>query len=68
MGNLNSINDGGEFEIIYCNIDPEESELGKENTGKHQANFFFKLASSIKETQFLFLFLECLKSFVMHHL
>ena len=36
--NLNSINDGEEFEISYCSIYPEELELRKENTGKHVAS------------------------------
>ena len=36
---LNSINDGGEFESNYYNVYPEELELGKENTDKHEAIF-----------------------------
>ena len=51
MGDLNSINDGGEFETIYCNIDPEESELGKENTDKHQARFL-DLNIKIRDAKF----------------
>ena len=36
---LNSINDGGEFESNYSNIYPEELQLSKENTDKHEASF-----------------------------
>ena len=35
----NSINDGGEFESSYSNVYPEELQLGKENTDKHEASF-----------------------------
>ena len=37
--NLNSINDGVEFENSYSNIYPEELQLGKENTDKHETSF-----------------------------
>ena len=37
--NLNSINDGGEFESNYSDINPEELQLGKENTDKHEISF-----------------------------
>ena len=40
IDDLNSINDGGEFENSYSNIYPEELLLGKENTDKHGASFF----------------------------
>ena len=39
IDDLNSINDGGKFESNYCNIYPEELQLGKENTDKHEAGF-----------------------------
>ena len=39
INDLNSINDGGEFEINFCKIYPEELQLSKENTDKHQASF-----------------------------
>ena len=39
IDDLNSINDGGEFESNYSNIYPEELQLGKENTGKHETSF-----------------------------
>ena len=45
IDDLNSINDGGEFKSSYSNIYPEELQLGKENTNKHEASF---LDSDIK--------------------
>ena len=36
---LNFINDSGEFKTSYSNIYPEELQLGKENTDKHEASF-----------------------------
>ena len=39
IDDLNSINDGGEFESNYSNIYPEELQLGKENTDKHEVSF-----------------------------
>ena len=36
VDDLNSINEGGEFESNYSNIYPEELQLGKENTDKHE--------------------------------
>ena len=55
---------------MYCNIYPNELELGKENNVKHEVSFFriqiselgmesCKLASSIKAIYF-FRLLECL--------
>ena len=38
---LNSVNDGGEFESSYSNIYPKELQLDKENTDKHEARFFW---------------------------
>ena len=32
IDDLNSINDGGQFQSSYSNIYPEELQLGKENT------------------------------------
>ena len=53
IDDLNSINDGGKFESSYCNIYPEESYLGKENTEKHEARFL-DLAIKIKDGKFHF--------------
>ena len=39
INDLNSLNDGGEFETNYSNIYPEELQLRKENTDKHEASF-----------------------------
>ena len=39
IDDLNSINDGGEFESNYSDIYPEELQLGKENTDKHETSF-----------------------------
>ena len=39
IGDLNPINDGGEFESNYSNIYLEELQLGKENTDKHETSF-----------------------------
>ena len=39
IDDLNSINDGGEFESNYCDIYRDELELCKENTDKHEAGF-----------------------------
>ena len=39
IDDLNSINDGGEFESNYSNIYPEELQLGKESTDKHETSF-----------------------------
>ena len=51
--NLNSINDGGEFESNYPNIYPEELHLGEENTDKHEASFL-DLNIKIKDGKFHF--------------
>ena len=53
IDDLNSINDGGEFESNYYNIYPEELQLGKENTDKHQASFL-DLNIKIKDGKFHF--------------
>ena len=70
IDDLNSINDGGEFESSYSNIYPMELQLGKENTDKHEASFLdlVILVSLIKKTHFLFLLSECQTSQVKHHL
>ena len=39
IDDLNSINDGGEFGSNYSDICPEELQLGKENTDKHEPSF-----------------------------
>ena len=51
IDDLNSINDGGEFESNYSNIYPEELQLGKENTDKHEASFL-DLNNKIKDGKF----------------
>ena len=38
IDDLNSINDGGEFESNYSNVYPEELQLGKENTDEHEVS------------------------------
>ena len=53
IDDLNSINDGGEFESNYSNIYPEELQLGKENTDKHETSFL-DLNIKIKDGQFYF--------------
>ena len=53
IDDLNSINDGGEFESNYSNIYPEKLQLGKENTDKHEASFL-DLNIKIKDGQFHF--------------
>ena len=78
IDDLNSINDGGEFENNYSNIYPEELQLGKENIDKHEASLLdlnikikdgkFHLVSLIKEIHFLFILSECQTSLVMYHL
>ena len=78
IDDLNSTNDGGEFESNYSNIYPEELQLDKENTDKHETSFLdlnikikdesFILVSLIKEIHFLFLLSECQTSQVMYHL
>ena len=50
---LNSINDGGEFESNYSNIYPGELQLGKENTDKHVTSFLY-LNIRIKDRKFHF--------------
>ena len=53
IDDLNSINDGGEFESNYSYIYPEELQLGKENTDKHEASFL-DLNIKIKDGKFHF--------------
>ena len=53
INDLNSINDGGEFESSYSNIYPEELQLGKENIDKHEASFL-DLDIKIKDGKFQF--------------
>ena len=45
--------EGGEFESNYSNIYPEELQLGKENTDKHQTSFL-DLTIKIKDGKFQF--------------
>ena len=77
IDDLNSINDGGEFESNYSNVYPEELQLGKENTDKHEASLLdlnikikdgsFILVSLTKEIHFLFPLSECQTSQLMYH-
>ena len=53
IDDLNSINDGQEFESSFSKIYPEELQLGKENTVKHEANFL-DLEIKIKDGKFHF--------------
>ena len=53
MDDLNPINACGEFESNYSNICPEELQLGKENTNKHEASFL-DLNIKIKDGKFHF--------------
>ena len=53
INDLNSIDDGGEFESNYSNIYPEELQLDKENTDKHETNFL-DLNIKIKDGKFQF--------------
>ena len=53
IDDLNSINDGGEFESNYSDIYPEELQLGKENTDKHETSFLV-LNIKIKDEKFHF--------------
>ena len=53
IDDLNSINDGGEFESNYSNICPEELQLGKENTDKDEVSFL-DLNIKIKDGRFNF--------------
>ena len=39
IDDLNTTNDGGELESNYSNIYPEELQLDKENTDKHESSF-----------------------------
>ena len=50
---LNSINDGEEFQSSYSNIYPEVLQLGKENADKNEASFF-DLDIKIKTGKFQF--------------
>ena len=53
IDDLISINDGGKFESYYSNIYPEELQLGKENTDKHEATLL-DLNIKIKDGKFHF--------------
>ena len=53
IDDLNSINDDGEFESNYSNIYPEELQLGKGNTDKHETSFL-DLNIKIKDGKFHF--------------
>ena len=78
IDDLNSINDGGEFESNYSNIYPEELQLGKENTDKHETSFLdlnikiedgkFQSGLFDKRDSFLFSLSECQISQVIYHL
>ena len=78
IDDLNSINDGEEFESNYSNINPEELQLGKENIDKHEASFLalnieikdgkFHCVIFDKRDLFLFLLSEFQTGQVMYHL
>ena len=78
IDDLNSINNSGEFKTNCCVLYPEELELGKENTDKHEATFLdldfkikdgeFHVNFSIKNSHFLSLLLECQTGQVIYHL
>ena len=78
INDLNSINDGGEFESSYSGIYIEELQLGKENTDKHESSFLdldikikngkFHFGIFDKRDSFLSLLSECQTSEVMYHL
>ena len=53
INDLNSINDGGEFQNSDFNIYTEELQLDKENTDKREARFF-DLDIKIKDGKFNF--------------
>ena len=53
IDDLNSINDGEEFESRYSNIYPEELQLDKENNDKHEASYL-DLEIKIKDGEFHF--------------
>ena len=53
INDLRSISDGEEFESNYSNIYPEELQLGKENTDKHET-IFLDLNIKIKDGKFQF--------------
>ena len=78
IDDLNSINDGEEFESRYSNIYPEELQLDKEHNDKHEASYLdleikikdgeFHFGSLIKETHLLFPLSEWQTRQVMYHL
>ena len=51
IDDMNSINDGWEFESNYSNIYPEKLQLRKENADKHEASFL-DLNIKIKDRKF----------------
>ena len=53
IDDLNCMNDGGEFESNFSNIYPQELQLVKENTDKHEASFL-DLNIKIKDGKFHF--------------
>ena len=53
IDDLNSINDGGEFESNFSKIYPEELQLSKENNDKHETSFL-DLDIKIKNGKFHF--------------
>ena len=62
INDLNSINDGGEFESSYSTIYPAELQLGKGNTDKHEASFL-NLDIKIKDEKFHFVLFDKQDSF-----
>ena len=53
IDDLNCINDGGKFESSFSKIYPEELQLCKKNTDKHEASFL-DLDIKIKDGKFHF--------------
>ena len=78
IDDLYSINDCGEFETNYCNIDPEELGFGKENNDKDEASVLdldikiraenFTVGFFNKRDSFPLLLLKCLSGQVMNNL
>ena len=78
IDDLNSINDGGEFESNFSDIYSEELQLRKENTDKHEASFSdldikikdrkFHFGLFDKKDSFSFILSECQTSQVICHL
>ena len=62
IDDLNSINDGGEFESNFSKIHHEELQLNRENTDKDEASFL-DLDIKIKDEKFHFVLFDKQDSF-----